>query len=285
MNVRVAKTAGFCFGVDRAVSTVYEECAKQSGPIYTFGPVVHNETVTSELEEKGVKVLNSEEEVAALTEGTVIIRAHGVSRAFYELLESKGIAYVDATCPFVRKIHKIVKEESEKGRFIIVVGDPNHPEIKGVCGWCNPARLLVVQSPQEAENLDISKDLKICIVSQTTFNYMNFQEIVEIIRKKGYDINCLNTICSATKQRQQEASQLASCSDAMIVIGGKQSSNTQKLYKICLEKCANTYYIQTLDDLDLRQLGLFENVGITAGASTPKNIIEEVQKNVRRDEF
>ena len=121
MNVKVAETAGFCFGVDRAVSTVYEECEKQAGPIYTFGPVVHNEIVTSDLEKKGVRVLNSEEEVAALTEGTVIIRAHGVSKAFYDLLEGKGIKYVDATCPFVRKIHKIVKEESEKGRFIMSI--------------------------------------------------------------------------------------------------------------------------------------------------------------------
>ena len=285
MKVRVAKTAGFCFGVERAVNTVYEEIDKGSGPIYTFGPIIHNESVVSDLRDRGVEVINSEEELSELSGGTVIIRSHGVPARIYDLLESRGIRYVDCTCPFVKKIHRIVSEESEKGEYIVVVGDPDHPEVQGLCGWCKGSDIAVISDISGVKDLPVDKEKKICIVSQTTFNYKKFQEIVELIRKKGYDIIVFNTICNATQERQQEASDLASCSDAMIVIGGKNSSNTQKLYKICSEKCANTYYIQTLDDLELRQLELFKNVGITAGASTPKNIIEEVQKNVRRDEL
>ena len=282
MKVKVAETAGFCFGVERAVNTVYEEAGKGISSIYTLGPIIHNENVVSDLEKKGVKVIETLEELEALTGGTVVVRSHGVPESIYKLMDSKGIRYVDATCPFVKKIHNIVRDASGKGQFIIVTGDKDHPEVEGICGWCTGPDLIVVKSSADAENINVDISRKICIVSQTTFNFEKFQEIVEIIRKKGYDIIVHNTICSATKERQREASELASCSDVMIVIGGRNSSNTQKLYNICLEKCANTYYIQTLDDLELRQLELFKNVGITAGASTPKNIIEEVFKECQK---
>lgn len=282
MEVRLAKTAGFCFGVRRAVDTVYEQVEQAEGPIYTYGPIVHNETVVQELEEKGVKVLNSEEELKSLTSGTVIIRAHGVGEKVYGLLKQQGVNLVDATCPFVKKIHRIARKEEANGRHILIIGNAKHPEVEGIRGWCEkPA--YVVESLEEAENFALPMGEKLCIVSQTTFNYNKFEDIVEIISKKGYDIIVLNTICSATEERQTEAREIASDVDAMIVIGGSHSSNTQKLFEICKKECENTYYIQTIKDLDLTRLKSTDNVGITAGASTPNNIIEEVQKNVRNE--
>ncbi len=280
MEVRLAKTAGFCFGVRRAVDTVYEQVEQAESPIYTYGPIVHNEIVVQELEEKGVKVLNSEEELKSLTSGTVIIRAHGVGEKVYELLKQQGVNLVDATCPFVKKIHRIARKEEANGRHILIIGNAKHPEVEGIRGWCEkPA--YVVESLEEAENFALPMGEKLCIVSQTTFNYNKFEDIVEIISKKGYDIIVLNTICSATEERQTEAREIASDVDAMIVIGGSHSSNTQKLFEICKKECENTYYIQSLDDLDLKTSQSIRCVGITAGASTPNKIIEEVQKHVR----
>lgn len=277
MKVELAKTAGFCFGVKRAVETVYKQVEKDA-PIYTYGPIIHNEEVIKDMRSRGVSVLNDLEELKALKEGVVIIRSHGVAKSVYDLMEEKGISYVDATCPFVKKIHKIVLEESGKGAHIVIVGNPEHPEVEGIKGWAGSA-VTVVQTTDDAEEFS-PKDEKqsVCVVSQTTFNYNKFKELVEIIDKKGYDINVLNTICSATKERQEEAGDIAKRVDAMIVIGDKRSSNTRKLFEICSNACADTYYIQTLDDLDMNQLRSVETVGITAGASTPNNIIEEVQR-------
>mgnify|MGYP001852261238 FL=1 len=280
MKVIKAKTAGFCFGVKRAVDTVYEQVDTCSGPIYTYGPIIHNEEVVKDMESKGVVVLRTEEELDDISGGTVIIRSHGVEKRIYDKLEAKGIRIVDATCPFVKKIHNIVQKESASGKYILIIGSPDHPEVIGIRGWSGE-HAAVVQNADDIENIDFSKNRKICVVSQTTFNYNKFKDLVEIIKKKSYDIIVLNTICNATKERQTEAESIAESVDAMIVIGDKHSSNTQKLFEICHRACNNTYYIQTLDDLDLNQLGSVETVGITAGASTPNNIIEEVQNNVR----
>lgn len=280
MKVIKAKTAGFCFGVKRAVDTVYEQVDTCSGPIYTYGPIIHNEEVVKDMESKGVVVLRTEEELDDISGGTVIIRSHGVEKRIYDKLEAKGIRIVDATCPFVKKIHNIVQKESAAGKYILIIGSPDHPEVIGIRGWAGE-HAAVVQNADDIENIDFSKNRKICVVSQTTFNYNKFKDLVEIIKKKSYDIIVLNTICNATKERQTEAESIAESVDAMIVIGDKHSSNTQKLFEICHRACNNTYYIQTLDDLDLNQLGSVETVGITAGASTPNNIIEEVQNNVR----
>lgn len=282
MNVELAKTAGFCFGVKRAVDTVYTQIKSQNGEkIYTYGPIIHNDEVIKDLERQAVTVLNSQEELENLSEGTVIIRSHGVPKYVCELLDEKGIRYVDATCPFVKKIHKIVQEESAKGSHIIIIGNGTHPEVEGIRGWAGE-NVTIIQNAQEAKAFELEDEKqKVCIVSQTTFNYNKFKELVEIITEKRYDIIVLNTICNATKERQEEARDIASRVEAMIVIGDKKSSNTQKLFEICSNACADTYYIQTLDDLDLNQLRSVETVGITAGASTPNNIIEEVQNNVR----
>ena len=282
MKVELAKTAGFCFGVKRAVDTVYEQVSLHpEEQIYTYGPIIHNAEVVRDLEQKGVKVISREEELDQLEKGIVIIRSHGVSREVYDRLEKRGLTCVDATCPFVKKIHRIAEEESGKGAVIVIIGNEEHPEVQGIRGWAG-RDAVVVQTAQDAEAFSLEdENRRICIVSQTTFNYNKFKDLVEIIRKKEYDIIVLNTICNATKERQEEAARIAERVEAMIVIGDKRSSNTQKLFEICRNACENTYYIQTLDDLDMNQLRSVETVGITAGASTPNKIIEEVQNNVR----
>ena len=281
MNVELAKTAGFCFGVKRAVDTVYQQIEQYRGEkIFTYGPIIHNEEVIKDLRSHGVEVLNDEEELKTADADVVVIRSHGVAKYIYDIMEERGITCVDATCPFVKKIHKIVAEKSAEGSYIVIVGNGEHPEVQGIRGWAGE-QVTVVQTPEDERFELPDKDQKVCIVAQTTFNYNKFKELVEIISKKRYDIVVLNTICNATKERQTEARQIAARVDAMVVIGDKRSSNTQKLFEICKEECLNTYYIQTLDDLDINQLRSVESVGITAGASTPNKIIEEVQNNVR----
>ena len=282
MEVKTAKSAGFCFGVKRAVEKVYEVAGEKESPVYTYGPIIHNEEVVEDLEKRGVSVLNSEEELLALTEGTVIIRSHGVPKKIYQLLREKGLDYVDVTCPFVLKIHRIVERESRAGRHIVIIGNRDHPEVEGIRGWCDGPS-TVIKTREEAENFLREGHENVCIVSQTTFNYKKFKDIVDIFSKKSYDIDVMNTICNATEERQTEAAAIAGDSDAMIVIGGKHSSNTQKLYEICKNVCPDTHFIQTLDDLDLKQFQSFRSVGITAGASTPNTIIKEVQSYVRNE--
>ena len=278
-EVILAKSAGFCFGVKRAVDTVYEQTGKKN--VYTFGPIIHNEEVVKDLEKKGVFVINTMEELDDITEGTVIIRSHGVSSAVYEALRKKGVEIVDATCPFVLKIHNIVKQESANGKQIVIIGNEKHPEVEGIMGW-SKTQVHVVDTAEKAQNLQLDPQREVCIVSQTTFNYNKFKELVEIISEKGYNI-IINTICNATEERQTEAREIAKRVDAMIVVGGSSSSNTRKLYEICKNECKNTYYIQTLNDLDMTSLGKADCIGITAGASTPNNIIQEVYTNVRTE--
>lgn len=280
MKITLAQTAGFCFGVKRAVEAVYKEVEKSEGQqIYTYGPIIHNEEVIKDMRSRGIIVLKEEAELQQIESGIVIIRSHGVPKRIYKKLEKKGITCVDATCPFVKKIHNIVEEQQKSGRKIIIIGNSAHPEVEGIIGWAGD-EAIVISSKEEAMKISLPENEKICIVAQTTFNYNKFEELVEIICEKRYDIIVLNTICSATKARQTEAKSIAEAVEAMIVIGDKHSSNTQKLFEICKNACENTYYIQTLKDLDKKLLESVATVGITAGASTPKNIIEEVQNNV-----
>ena len=274
MNVTVAKTAGFCFGVKRAVELV-EQQASLGKQVYTYGPIIHNEEVTESLEKKGVQIVSGKEEWSRIPPGTLIIRSHGVSRKEFEEMKASGHEILDATCPFVKKIHRIVEEESKNGRHIIVIGSEDHPEVQGIIGWCN-GPVTVIENAEMTEKLEINPSKKVCVVAQTTFNSKKFQDLVEIIEKKRYDILVLSTICSATEERQKETSLLAQESEAMIVIGGLHSSNTRKLYEISKQQCVNTYFIQKLSDLDLNMFKSFRSVGITAGASTPNNIIQEV---------
>lgn len=283
MEVKVAKTAGFCFGVQRAVDKVYELIDSCPDRLFTLGPIIHNEEVVNDLEKKGVRVA-SEEELKTLPEGsTVVIRSHGVGKKVYDQLEECGLSYVDVTCPFVLKIHRIVEKESKAGSHIVIIGDPDHPEVVGICGWCI-GPYTVIRTKQDALDFVPPEGKNVCIVSQTTFNYNKFKDLVEILSKKGYDIIAVNTICNATAERQKEAEELAAVSDAMIVIGGKNSSNSRKLFEISKNQCENTYFIQTLEDLDLEQIQFSSSLGITAGASTPKNIIQEVLEACQKKE-
>ena len=287
MEVRLAKSAGFCFGVKRAVDKVYEQI-DTGKTIYTYGPIIHYEEVVSDLEQKGVQVIADKEALQALIrqwpehseDGAVIIRSHGVPKEIQQMIEESPLECIDATCPFVKRIHKIVEKESHAGKYIVIVGNPGHPEVEGIMGWCE-GPLTVLETEEEAKDLSLPAEMPICIVSQTTFNYNKFQHIVAIFREKGYNDSVVNTICNATEERQTEAREIASQADAMIVIGGKHSSNTRKLYEICSSECANTYFIQTLEDLHLELPKAAFLVGITAGASTPNKLIEEVQNYVR----
>ena len=279
-EVILAKSAGFCFGVQRAMDTVYAEADKKN--VYTYGPIIHNTEVVNELESKGVKAVNDISEIPEPEKSTVIIRSHGVSKAVYESIKNSGAKIVDATCPFVLKIHKIVKDASAEGDQIVIIGNEKHPEVEGIMGW-SETPVHVVDTVEKAEKLKLDKSKNVRVVSQTTFNYKKFQDLVEIISEKGYDINVFNTICNATEERQTEVRELAKKSDAMIVIGGRHSSNTQKLFEISKKECSNTFYIQTKNDLNMEDFSNIGMLGITAGASTPNNIIEEVSKNVRNE--
>ncbi len=283
-ELTIAKSAGFCFGVTRAVNMVYEAIEKENVPIYTYGPIIHNDEVVKDMEKNGVTVINDLDELSSHEKGVMIIRSHGISKAEYDRIKNCGFEVLNATCPFVSKIHRYVEDYSSKGYDIIIVGSPKHPEVCGIKGWADEkCHVTIINSPEDATNYLTNSTTKRGIVSQTTFNYNKFQDIVEIIAKKGYDITVLNTICNATEVRQTEARKVAQCSDVMIVIGDRHSSNTQKLFEICKNECKNTYYIQTSDEMDYTQIRSNNNVGITAGASTPNNIIEEVSKNVRNE--
>ena len=279
MKVELAKSAGFCFGVEKAVNTVYEEAKKNDDIVYTLGPIIHNEEVVKDMKKRGVEAV-AIEDLHSLPKGTVIIRSHGVSKEIYNYVKKSGHRVVDATCPFVKKIHAIVSVQSGKGKTVVIIGNPKHPEVEGIRGW-GDQNTYAVENIDEFIKLDLKKDKEIIIVAQTTFNHKKFQEIIDKISLLGYDVRCFNTICNATQERQAEAKNIASNVDAMIVIGDKKSSNTGKLVEICQEECKNTVFIQTLEDLDYDALLSVDSVGITAGASTPKHIIEEVQNIVR----
>ena len=279
MEILLAKSAGFCFGVQRAVDTAYKHADEKN--VYTYGQIIHNEEVVGDLAKHGVKILE-DDELDQIKDSKVIIRSHGAEKRVYDILEKNGNEIIDATCPFVKKIHNIVMDECGKGHTVIIIGDRKHPEVKGIMGWCM-SEPVVIGTEEEAEkfvqsclNGEYKPSENISIVSQTTFNYRKFHNVVDIIRNKLYNVTAYKTICNATSVRQREAQEIASKVDAMIVIGGRNSSNTQKLYEISKKECENTYYIQTLVDLDLTTFESVSRVGITAGASTPNKLIKEV---------
>ena len=280
-EIILAKSAGFCFGVERAVNKVYEEAAA-GGEIYTYGPIIHNKEVVADLEARGVHVVESADELRALRGGTVIIRSHGVSRDTDRLIRESAHKCIDATCPFVKRIHRTVEAESAAGKKIVIVGNPVHPEVIGIMGWSSTP-VTVIQTAEKAAGFSASDEKEVCVVAQTTFNANKFQDIVAILKEKSYNVICVNTICNATHERQSEAKAIAAKADIMIVIGDQSSSNSAKLYEICRKECPDTHFIQTWNDLHLTLTGAEKVIGITAGASTPKNIIEEVYNHVRAD--
>ncbi len=289
MKVDLAEHAGFCFGVKRAVDAAFDEAEKAQNnniKVYTYGEIIHNEEVIKRLEEKGVITLYKEDLDNIPRNSVVIIRSHGVGKEIYDHLNRNGIKILDTTCPFVTRIHQIVSEQSEKGDTIFIIGNPGHAEVEGTIGWCKKTKSVVLSNENDIEDLDSSYINKnITVVAQTTFSLKKFEYLVELLNKNGYNANVCRTICNATEIRQSEAEKLANSCDAMIVIGGRNSSNTQKLFDICKKQCRNTYYIQTLSDLDLTVFESVSRVGITAGASTPNYIIKEVHDSMSEESF
>lgn len=271
MSITVAKTAGFCYGVKRAVDAVYDKLG-QGQKIATLGALIHNRQVVSDLESKGVKVYERVCDVPDDT--TLIIRTHGVGKEIMDELHSRKIPYIDLTCPFVNKIHKIVNEHYNKGYQIIIVGDAQHPEVKGINGWCG-GNAWVVYSTDLKIPVEIAQK-NICVVAQTTINREIFGEIVQIIKKTCQTTLVFDTICNATKDRQTEAEEISKKCDVMFVIGGQESSNTRKLFEIAKRNCSAAFHIETFEDIPQGINLKNKKIGITAGASTPGRIIEEV---------
>ncbi len=270
-NIRVAESAGFCFGVKRAIEMAYEAIGVEP-KLYSYGQLIHNKTVTDDLASKGLEIVES---LDGLTEGTLLVRSHGVGKALYDEAEAKGLKILDGTCPFVKKIHNIVHDKLAEGLGIIIVGDGTHPEVIGINGWCENAA-VILEDEEAAKTKEIPEKEKYAVVVQTTFRQAKLDKILEILQDRGVNMEVHNTICSATEKRQTEAEELSKTVDKMIVIGGKNSSNTQKLVEICAKNCGNTVHIETICDLVLNNFGKDDKIGITAGASTPPAIIKEV---------
>ncbi len=282
-KVTVAKSAGFCFGVDRAVKMVYGELEKGTR-VATLGPIIHNQDVVDDMTAKGARVISSVDE---LEEGeTVVIRSHGVDREVYRQIEAKGNRMLDATCPFVSRIHHIVSEKTKEGYFILIAGDKDHPEVQGIVGHCDQNYLVFkdnVELSDFFENSYKKFGKKLAFVEQTTYNIVVWEKCLNVIPKNDPDIFIADTICSATDARQSDAAELAKSSDIMIVVGGRHSSNTVKLYEVCSRYC-KTYHIENSDELHSLNLPDAERIGITAGASTPAYIIKEVQTKMTENE-
>lgn len=268
MEIILAKTAGFCFGVKRAVDCVYEKVKEDK--IYTYGPIIHNKNVVKEMEDKGVKIIDTLDKDI---DGKVIIRSHGVPPIVYKTLDEYNIDYIDCTCPFVKKIHRIVFENYDNNKNIIIIGNKEHPEIIGINGFCDN-NALIANTIEEFQLLDIDDEKEYALVCQTTYDTTIFESLMKYINTKN-NIEVFNTICSATNERQTEAIEISKNVDYMIVFGDTNSSNTKKLYEICKKNCKNTYLCETIEDLQLNIFDKNVKIGITAGASTPPAIIKE----------
>ncbi len=279
MNVTVAKSAGFCFGVSRAVELV-EHSAGQGGSTLTLGPIIHNRHVVERFEKMGVRVIEQPEDASA--GDTVIIRSHGVSRDVYKRLEAQGATIIDATCPFVKRIHKIVSQAEQEGKLPIIIGTPTHPEVEGIAGWCTRCKVFA-----DAESLEnwvreeaIPTDLPVCMVSQTTSTEFLWKKCVQFAKKQFTYLQTFDTICRATECRQREASELSQRCGAMVVVGDLKSSNTGRLAMICREHCDKVFLVDNASELNPDVFRGVSDVGITAGASTPAWIIKEVNKTM-----
>lgn len=282
MEIIVGKNAGFCFGVKRAIDSAYETLKNCEKKIYSIGPLIHNEVVTNDLKNSGLIEVSDYEDILNLKNEKVIIRTHGVEKSIYDALRLNNNEIIDLTCPFVKKIHELVKEYSKKGYKIIVIGDKNHPEVKGIVSYSDKD-IYVIISEDDIKTLRIDKNSKVFIVFQTTTNAENAQKLVDILRDLFYNISLVNTICNATQNRQEEVRNLAKTCDVMLVIGSESSSNTKKLYEIARQYCPNTHLLTNITDAKNIKINKDLKVGVSAGASTPKYLIEEILNNVRNE--
>ncbi|MCM1226094.1 MAG: bifunctional 4-hydroxy-3-methylbut-2-enyl diphosphate reductase/30S ribosomal protein S1 [Clostridium sp.] len=278
--IKTAESAGFCFGVDRAVKLVYDELERHGGKVATLGPIIHNKDVVEDLKKKGVRIADS---VSGLEKGEkAVIRSHGVGKSVYDELAENGNEFIDATCPFVAKIHKIVREKTREGYFILIAGDKDHPEVQGIVGHCGENCFVFKDKDELKDFFEKNyKNLKkrLAIVAQTTYNILVWGECLRAIPDDKENILVFDTICSATSKRQSDAALLSKEADIMIVVGGRHSSNTIKLYNVCSENC-RSYHIENADELYSLDLKNADTIGITAGASTPAYIIKEVQNTM-----
>ncbi len=279
--IKLAKTAGFCFGVDRAVNLVYE-LVEKGERVCTLGPIIHNSQLVADLESKGVKIIN---DISECPDGyTVVIRTHGVEKTVIDCAGDSNVDYIDATCPFVSKIHRIVSEQQE-GTVTLIAGDENHPEVMGIRSYCR-GKSFVFKNDEELnfilKNNGLIDEKSLICVSQTTFSLKEWKKCEKILKKLYTNCKIYSTICNATADRQEEAASISEEADAMIVIGGRHSSNTCKLRDVCKAK-ADTYLIETAEELHDIDLSLYKVVGVTAGASTPSVIIKEVLKSMSEE--
>lgn len=282
MEIIIAKNAGFCFGVKRAVDMTKNELQKVNTTIYSYGPLVHNKQAVAALESEGLITI---EDYEGIEEGTVIVRSHGIPKSVAERIKELNHNLVDCTCPYVLSVHKKVEDYSNKGYDIIIIGDAKHPEVIGINGWCGN-KAYIINSEEEAFSLPNFQ--KVCVVSQTTNRFEKFDQLSKIVAKKAEEMILYNTICNATKVRQESVEVVSKKVDAMVVIGGIDSSNTKKLAEISRKYCKNVFHIETIEDLSLQDIQNFNTIGITAGASTPDWIIKEAVEamdNLNKDEM
>ena len=275
MKIEIAESAGFCFGVNRAVRLVYQ-LLDEGKKVCTLGPIIHNPQMVKSLAQRGVVIA---ENISDIPQGfTVVIRSHGITKETESLLRKKNIPYVDATCPFVAKIHQLVKEATEAGKFVLIAGDSSHPEVMGFRSYC-PGNSYVFSSAEDLESFIKKREdlhnFPLIVVAQTTFNTKEWKNCLKIMKRVYTNATIFDTICNATFVRQQEAIALSKRSDVMIVVGGKQSSNTGKLREVCAEH-SRAFLIETASELPMEEIKKAKSIGLTAGASTPADIIKEV---------
>ena len=287
MEVILAKSAGFCFGVKRAVDKVYEqlEAIDKSGTkkqIYTYGPIIHNEIVVQDLERRGVRVIESEEELEALTEGIVVIRSHGVPRRICEKIEELGLECVDATCPFVKRIHKIVEKESASGSQIVIIGNAGHPEVEGTVGQVD-SDINVIEKPAQVWDLEVENPEKVAYVSQTTISYDDAKELIQELKKRFPLVAEPKKadICYATQNRQDAVKELARRVDLVLVVGSKSSSNSNRLREVAEGAGTKAYLLDDAGEINPDWFKGIERVGITAGASAPEILVDEIVEKLR----
>lgn len=274
MKVILAQSAGFCFGVKRATSMAFE-AAEHYHQICSLGPIIHSPQLVKKLEEKGVKVID---EVEAIPDGAVIIRSHGVTASELERIVAREMTIVDATCPFVKKAQEYAAMLSREGYVVVLVGEAEHPEVQGIVSYAREGEVFVVADRREAEALP--RKNRIGVVAQTTQSFDNLRQIAEVCLEKSKELRVFNTICNATAVRQNEARAIARQADMMLVIGGFNSANTNRLAQICQEIQPRSYHVETAEQIDPEWFEGVKTVGITAGASTPRWIIEEVLERV-----
>lgn len=275
-KIEIAENSGFCFGVKRAIEMTENAAEQYSGKkkVFTCGPLIHNQSVTDELKSRGVDIIGETSEAGK--DDVVIVRSHGEGKAFYEEAERIGFELIDATCPFVSKIHRLVENADWEGKKIIIVGDAGHPEVKGINGWCGN-RAVIVNSEEDAECVKIDRYF---VVAQTTLQSGHFCGITEKLNARGCELDIHDTICSATSVRQDSCRELSERVDLMLIIGGKNSSNSKKLYELSKKNCKKTFFIENIADLPLKDIELCNKIGIAAGASTPERLIKEVIANM-----